>query len=430
MLLATISDIHLFVNQKVNLRGWLANKRSSGKIHFLQVRDGTGIIQCVVFHKDVTPELFELASSLTMESSLIIEGEVREDKRSPLGFEIGTTNIQLISLAEEYPISKKEHGTGFLMDHRHLWIRSSRQHAILTIRGRLESYIRQFFDDRGFLNTDTPIFTPSSCEGTTTLFGVDYFGENVYLTQSGQLYGEALARAFGKIYSFGPTFRAEKSKTRRHLMEFWMVEPEAAFMTLEEDMDLAEDFVIYIIERVLERCKIELKILERDTASLERVKKPFPRIHYRDALRKLKELGSTIAEDDDFGGEDETILTKEFDRPVIVHHFPTRIKAFYMKKEPAEPRYCLSMDLLAPEGYGEIIGGGAREESLEALQREIKNHDLSEADFSWYLDLRRYGSTPSAGFGLGLERALSWICGIHHVRETIPFPRLLERTKP
>jgi asparaginyl-tRNA synthetase len=430
MKIVRINEISQFAGQRVILRGWLANKRSSGKLHFLQMRDGSGTIQCVVFFKDVTAEVFTDSGSLTLESSFQVEGEVRRDERSPIGFEIGVLGLQIISLAQEYPIGKKEHGVGFLMEQRHLWLRSAQQHAILTIRGRLSSYIRNFFDDRGFLNTDTPIFTPASCEGTTTLFPVDYFGENVFLTQSGQLYGEALAKAFGRIYSFGPTFRAEKSKTRRHLMEFWMVEPEAAFMNLEEDMELAEDFIIYLVERVLTTCGRELEILERDISKLANVKKPFPRIHYRDAWQRLRKLGSGIAEGSDFGGEDETILTNEFDRPIIVHRFPAAIKAFYMKKDPEEALYSLSMDVLAPEGYGEIIGGGAREESLERLQDEIKRHGLDERDFSWYLDLRRYGSTPSAGFGLGLERALSWICGLHHVRETIPFPRLLDRTRP
>ncbi len=426
----TIRQIAGFENQEVTLRGWLTHKRSSGKIHFLQLRDGSGTIQCVAAASDLSPELFSMIGFLTQESSLAIQGVVRADQRSAIGYELAVRNISVIGSSVDYPITNKEHGPGFLMDHRHLWIRSTRQHAILTIRGRISTYIRNFFESRGFLNTDAPIFTPSSCEGTTTLFPVDYFGEQVYLTQSGQLYGEAMAKAFGKIYTFGPTFRAEKSKTRRHLMEFWMVEPEAAFMTLDEDMELSEDLLVEITTRVLAECRKELQILERDISALEKVQKPFPRLHYADAWKKLRELGSSIAEDDDFGAEDETILTQQFDRPIIVHHFPSAMKAFYMKKDPDNPRYSLSMDILAPEGYGEIIGGGAREESLETLVAAIEHHKLPMQDFSWYLDLRRYGATPSAGFGLGLERTVAWICGIHHVRETIPFPRMLERNRP
>lgn len=427
---ARVREIEKYHEQEVVIEGWLANLRSSGKLHFLQLRDGSGTIQCVVFHKDVNPEVFSLAGSLGLESALRVFGVVRRDERSPLGYELGVSNLEVISESKDYPISKKEHGVGFLMDYRHLWIRSSRQHAILVIRSRIASYIRNFFESRGFLNMDAPIFTPSSCEGTTTLFPVNYFGEELYLSQSGQLYGEAMAKSFGKIYTFGPTFRAEKSKTRRHLMEFWMIEPEAAFLSLEEDMDLAEDLIVYLVEKVLEECSYELKVLERDTSSLEKVKKPFPRIHYQDAWQKLRELGSSIAEGDDFGGEDETILTNAFDKPIFVHRFPAAIKAFYMKKDPDDPKLSLSMDLLAPEGYGEIIGGGAREESLDRLIGEIDRHQLPQSEFEWYLDLRRFGSTPSAGFGLGLERTVAWICGIHHVRETIPFPRMLERTRP
>ncbi len=426
----SISDIPRHAGKEVRLQGWLYNKRSSGKIQFLQLRDGSDIIQCVVVKKEVSAETFEKAEQLTQEAAFAVTGEVREDKRSKLGFELGVKSIEPLSPSVDYPISPKEHGVSFLMDHRHLWLRSKKQHAILRIRHELIKAIRDFFDRQDFINVDAPIFTPAACEGTTTLFETKYFDDKAFLTQSGQLYMEAAAMAHGKVYCFGPTFRAEKSKTRRHLTEFWMVEPEVAFNDLEANMDLAEDFLVSIVSRVLEERKTELEILERDLTPLENVQKPFPRVHYSDAVQKLNSLGTSMKWGSDFGGEDETILTKQFDRPIIVHRFPTAIKAFYMKEDPTDSKLSMSMDVLAPEGYGEIIGGGERESSLETLQKKIQEHQLPEDAFKWYLDLRRYGSVPHAGFGLGLERTVTWICGIHHLREAIPFPRLMERITP
>lgn len=416
--------------ESIHLKGWLYNKRHKGKLYFLQFRDGTGIIQCVVFKGDVSEETFNLADQLTQETSIEIIGKVKEDKRSPLGYEISVEEIHLVHEAVDYPISPKDHGVGFLMDNRHLWLRSSRQNAILKIRSKLINYIREYFETNHFTLVDAPVFTPSACEGTSNLFEVTYFKDKAYLTQSGQLYMEAAAKAFGRAYCFGPTFRAEKSKTRRHLTEFWMVEPEVAYNRLEENIDLAEDFLVYIVAKVLESCKNELDILERDTKILENVKKPFPRLHYRDAVKKIKELGLDFEDGNDFGAEDETELTKQFDRPLIVTHFPSDIKAFYMKKDEKEPQYARCVDILAPEGYGEIIGGGEREDNHEVLLESINKHELPVEHFDWYLDLRKFGSTPSAGFGLGVERTLAWICGINHVRESIPFPRMLERLKP
>ncbi|MCB0272619.1 MAG: asparagine--tRNA ligase [Bdellovibrionales bacterium] len=427
-----ISDIGQYLGQTVTIRGWLYNKRSSGKLQFLQVRDGSNIVQCVIFKGDVSEDLFNAADKLSQESSLIVTGVVKEDKRSPLGFELGVSDLQILHVpAHEYPISPKDHGIAFLLDHRHLWLRSKRQNAILKIRSELIKAIRDYFDQKDFVCLDAPIFTPNACEGTSTLFETDYFGDKAYLTQSGQLYMEAGAMAFGKVYCFGPTFRAEKSKTRRHLTEFWMVEPEVAFMNIEEDMALAENFLQEVVGRVLETKKEELEILERDTKFLQNtIKGNFPRVSYTDAVAQLQKLGSDIKWGDDFGGDDETILTKEYDRPIIVHHFPTAFKAFYMKENQHDPKVCESMDILAPEGYGEIIGGGERETSLETLEKKIKEHDLPKEAFEWYLDLRKYGSVPHAGFGLGLERLVTWVCGLHHVRETIPFPRMMERLKP
>jgi asparaginyl-tRNA synthetase len=426
----TIAEISTFEGRSVDLQGWLYNIRSGKSIHFLQLRDGTGIVQCIVEKGKVPDDLFEKAGALTQESSFAVTGEVRKDARSPLGFEISVSDLRVLSIAKDYPITPKEHGVAFLMDNRHLWLRSKRQHAILKIRAEIIRAIRDYFDSRGFLNLDAPILTPAACEGTSTLFETDYFGQKAYLTQSGQLYGEAGAMAFGKVYVFGPTFRAEKSKTRRHLTEFWMVEPEVAFATLEEDMDLAEDFVVSIVSRVLENRKEELKVIERDTRMLENVRKPFPRITYAEAISALNKAGVASKFGDDFGGDEETILTQQFDRPILVHRFPTANKAFYMKEDPADPKLCLSMDLLAPEGYGEIIGGSQREDSLEVLERKIAAHGLPKSAFEWYLDLRRYGTVPHAGFGLGLERTVTWICGLHHLREAIPFPRMLERLTP
>jgi len=426
----SIADVRGYDGQEVLLEGWLYNKRSSGKLHFLQVRDGTGVIQCVVFQGDVTPEVFERSAGLTQESSIRVSGVVREDRRSPIGFEIGVTDLQAVQIAEPYPITPKGHGTAFLMDHRHLWLRSSRQHAILRVRSEIIRACRDYFDQRGYVLVDAPIFTPSACEGTTTLFETDYFGEKAYLTQSGQLYMEAGAMAFGKVYCFGPTFRAEKSKTRRHLTEFWMVEPEVAYMDLDGDMALAEDFVSYVVGRVLEERCGELEVLKRDLAPLERVRKPFPRISYTEALEALRSEGVEHPWGDDLGGDEETVLARAFDRPVIVHRYPRACKAFYMKGDPEDDRLALCMDVLAPEGYGEIIGGGQREDDLEVLRGKISEHGLEERAFSWYLDLRRYGSAPHAGFGLGIERTVAWLCGLPHVRETIPFPRMLQRLSP
>jgi asparaginyl-tRNA synthetase len=425
-----VEDIGNWVGKEVTVRGWLYNMRSSGKLHFLLVRDGTGTVQCVVFKADVPEDLFELCGKLTQESALTVTGTVREEPRSPIGYEISVRDVQLVHQAMDYPITPKEHGVGFLMDNRHLWLRSSKQHAILRVRAELIRAIREYFDSHGFLLLDAPIFTPAACEGTTNLFETDYFGEKAYLTQSGQLYMEAGAMAFGKVYCFGPTFRAEKSKTRRHLTEFWMVEPEVAYFNLDDDMDLAEDFVATIVARVVERKKKELEVLERDVTKLETVKKPFPRIRYDEALEILHRKGMEVKWGEDFGGDEETLLSEEFDRPVIVHRYPRECKAFYMKTDPENPKVALCVDMIAPEGHGEIIGGGQREDDLNVLEDRIRQHGLPREAFSWYLDLRRYGSVPHAGFGLGIERTVGWICGIHHVRETIPFPRLMGRLTP
>ena len=425
-----VKDIAQYEGQEVELRGWLYNKRSSGKLHFLQVRDGTGTIQCVVFRGDVSTETFALGQDLTQESSVIVQGTVRADTRSPIGFELGVSGLHLTQQAHAYPITPKEHGVAFLLDHRHLWLRSSRQQALLRIRSEVIKACRDYFDVRGFTLLDAPIFTPAACEGTTTLFPVDYFDDTVYLTQSGQLYMEAGAMAFGKVYCCGPTFRAEKSKTRRHLTEFWMIEPEVAYCDLDGDMDLAEDFLEAVVQRVLTNRQAELRTLERDIAKLAQVKKPFPRISYSEAIKRLQAKGVDIQWGDDFGGDDETILSEQFDRPVIIHRYPIDNKAFYMKTDPQDTTVALCMDVLAPEGYGEIIGGGQREDDLAVLQGKLEAHDLSEEAFSWYLDLRRYGSVPHAGFGMGIERMVTWLCGLHHVRESIPFPRMLERVTP
>jgi asparaginyl-tRNA synthetase len=425
-----IEDIGRHEGQTVTLKGWLYNRRSSGKLHFLLVRDGTGVLQCVVFRKDVPAEQFALADHLPQESSLIVTGLVRRDERAPLGYELGVTSLAVVHQGAEYPITPKEHGVAFLLDHRHLWVRSARQHAVLRIRSEVVRACREYFDSRGFVLFDSPILTPAACEGTTTLFETPYFDEKAYLTQSGQLYVEAGALAFGKVYCFGPTFRAEKSKTRRHLMEFWMVEPEVAFMDLAGDMDLAEDFVAAIVARVLATRRRELDVLERDVAALERVRKPFPRISYAEALELLRRQGFAVEWGADFGADEETALAASFDRPVLVHRYPIECKAFYMKADAADPRLALCVDMLAPEGYGEIIGGGQREDDLATLQARIRQHGLPEEAFEWYLDLRRYGSVPHAGFGMGIERVVAWLCGLPHVRETIPFPRMLERLRP
>ena len=427
---AYIENIAHHEGQDVTLKGWVYNKRSSGKLHFLQVRDGTGIIQCVVFKGDVPPEVFQMADHLPQESSVVITGTVRADARSPIGFEIAVKDLQIVQEAHDYPITPKEHGVAFLLDHRHLWLRSSRQHALLRVRSEVIKACRDYFDDHGFTLLDAPIFTPAACEGTTTLFPVDYFGDTVYLTQSGQLYMEAGAMAFGKVYCFGPTFRAEKSKTRRHLTEFWMIEPEVAYCDLNGDMDLAEDFIEYVVQRVTTNRRAELTSLERDLSKLEQVKKPFPRISYGEAIELLKRKGVDIQWGADFGGDEETIISESFDRPVMIHRYPVENKAFYMKTDPTDLQVALCMDVLGPEGYGEIIGGGQREDDLAILQKKIRTHGLPEEAFSWYLDLRRYGSVPHAGFGMGIERMVTWLCGLHHVREAIPFPRMLERVTP
>lgn len=425
-----VSNIAEHEGQTVTLRGWLYNKRSSGKLHFLQVRDGTGTIQCVVFKGDVTPEVFELADHITQESSILVTGSIRADKRSPIGYELGVTDLQLVQMADEYPITPKEHGVAFLMDHRHLWLRSSKQHAILRIRSEIIKACRDYMEENGFLLVDTPVFTPAACEGTTTLFETEYFGEKAYLTQSGQLYNEANAMAFGKVYCFGPTFRAEKSKTRRHLTEFWMIEPEMAYYDLNDNMEVAEDLLEYIVQRVLEKKRIELDVLERDVSKLEHITKPFPRMTYSEAVEILQKNGMEFRWGDDFGGDEETVISEQFDKPVMIHRYPLECKAFYMKNDPDNPKVALCVDVIAPEGYGEIIGGGQREDDYDTLVQKIQSHNLPMEAFTWYLDLRKYGSVPHSGFGLGIERTVAWLCGIHHVRETIPFPRLMGRITP
>ncbi len=427
---ATIENIYKFKDKMVRIKGWLYNLRSSGSLLFLQIRDGTGIIQGVMFKKEVDRENFKMAKKLTQETSIIVTGKVREDERAHGGYELSVSYVEKVSDSIDYPITHKEHGIDFLLDHRHLWIRSRRQHAILRIRAEIIRACRDYFDSHGFTLIDAPILTPSACEGTTTLFSTDYFGQKAYLTQSGQLYNEAAIFAFGKVYCFGPTFRAEKSRTRRHLMEFWMIEPEMAYCTLEENLAIQEDFVEYLVSRVLANKKKELEVLERDTSFLEKVKKPFPRLHYDDAVKILQSKGVDFEWGDDFGAEHETLLTEEFDKPFFVHHFPYEAKAFYMKRDPERPELALCADLLAPEGYGEIIGGGQREDDYQTLLESIKKHNLPEDAYQWYLDLRKYGSVPHGGFGLGIERTVAWICGIHHVRETIPFPRTLNRIYP
>jgi asparaginyl-tRNA synthetase len=425
-----IEELSQHEGQEVTIKGWVYNRRSSGKIHFILVRDGTGIVQGVMVKKEVSPEIFQLAKELTQESSIIVKGIVRSDERAPGGYELTLTHLELVQMAEEYPITPKEHGIEFLMDHRHLWLRSRRQHAILRIRSEIIKSIRDFFDDRGFVMVDAPLLTPAACEGTTTLFETDYFDEKAFLAQSGQLYMEAAAMACGKVYCFGPTFRAEKSKTRRHLMEFWMVEPEVAYADHEDNMRLQEDLVGYVVQRVLEKHRAELDVLERDISRLETVVPPFPRITYDEAIQRLQEAGVDIKWGADFGGGDETILAEQFDRPVFVEKYPVQVKVFYMKPDPERPEVVLCDDLLAPEGYGEIIGGSQRIDDLGLLKQRMQEHDLPEEVYAWYMDLRRYGSVPHSGFGLGLERTVAWICGLPHIRETIPFPRLINRLYP
>ena len=428
-----IEDAGKHVGEEVTLCGWVHQKRSSGKILFLIVRDGSGYIQGVLAKNAVAPEMFAAADGLTHESSVIVKGKIRQDSRAPSGYEMDLTGVeivQLVSKDDPFPITPKEHGIEFLMDYRHLWIRSTRQRAVLKIRHEIIKAVRDFFDDNGFTLCDTPVLTPAACEGTTTLFEVQYFDDKAYLTQSGQLYSEATAAALGRVYTFGPTFRAEKSKTRRHLTEFWMVEPEVAYATIDDVMDLAEQMISFMVRRVLDKRSAELQVLERDISKLERVAAPFPRISYDEAIEILKKNGSEIQWGGDFGGTDETIISQQFDRPVMVHRYPTAIKAFYMEPDPARPEVALCVDVLAPEGYGEIVGGGQRMSNYDLLAQRLKEHDLPREAFEWYLDLRKYGAVPHAGFGMGIERAVTWICGIEHVRETIPFPRMLYRLKP
>ncbi len=430
MAVVYIEDIGRHVGEEVTIRGWLRHHRSSGKIQFLVLRDGTGDLQAVVVKATVGEEQFAQAAKLTQESSLIVTGTVRADARAQGGFELDAIRVEALQIAEPFPIQPKEHGVGFLMEQRHLWLRSNRQQAVLRIRHEIIRACRNFFDDRGFVLVDAPIFTPNACEGTTTLFQTDYFDEKAYLTQSGQLYSEATAAALGKVYCFGPTFRAEKSKTRRHLTEFWMVEPEVAFAELGDMMDLAEGLLTFVVDRVLDRRKTELAALERDTAKLACVKPPFPRMTYEEAVALLQKKGNPIQQGDDFGGDEETLLSEAFDRPVVVHRYPAKIKAFYMQPDADRSDLALCMDILAPEGYGEIVGGGQRIHDGELLRSRIREHKLPEDAFRWYLDLRRYGSVPHAGFGMGIERVVAWICGLDHVRETIPFPRMLYKLYP
>jgi asparaginyl-tRNA synthetase len=423
-----IKNLSRHVGEEVEIRGWLYNKRSSGKITFLILRDGSGLVQGVLLKSNESA--FAVAESLTQESSLYMRGTVRAETRAAGGFEIDVTSLETVNIAQEYPISLKEHGVEFLADRRHLWIRTPRQAAILRIRSEIEFGLREFFYQQDFVLADAPIITPAACEGTTNLFEIDYHGDKGYLSQSGQLYNEATAAALGRIYCFGPTFRAEKSKTRRHLLEFWMIEAEAAFFDMNDNMQLQEDMIVFIIERVLKRCRSELQILERDIAKLEAVKKPFPRISYSDAVELLNKTGEAFEWGDDFGAPHETIIGNHFDAPVFVHRYPTAIKAFYMKPDPQNEKVVLGADLLAPEGYGEIIGGGQRIDDLALLEQRIAEHRLPQEAFEWYLDLRRYGSVPHSGFGLGIERTVAWICGLDHIRETIPFPRLLHKMYP
>jgi asparaginyl-tRNA synthetase len=429
-----ISSAHAHVGERVTLQGWLYNLRKSGKIVFPVVRDGSGLMQCVAVKSNLPEPVFEALKGLTQESSLTVTGVVRAEARAPGGFELDVADAHIVQRVPEehpYPITPKDHGVDFLMDHRHLWLRSRRQHAAIRVRHEVITGIRDYFDSHGFTLVDTPIFTPAACEGTTTLFEVDYFGdEKVYLTQSGQLYNEANAMAFGKVYCFGPTFRAEKSKTRRHLTEFWMVEPEMAYADLEEVKRVAEDMVVSLVARVLENRQEELKVLERDLTKLESVKAPFPRMSYDDAVKALAAKGSEIQWGGDFGNTDETLLTEGCDRPIIVDRYPAAIKAFYFQPDEQRPELALGVDLIAPEGYGEIIGGGQRIHDLALLEKRLDEHKLPREAFEWYLDVRRFGSVPHGGFGMGVERFVAWMCGVEHLRETIPYPRMLYRTRP
>ncbi len=430
MTVARINRISEFRGQTVQLNGWVYNSRRSGKIGFLMFRDGFGIIQCIVAKNDVGEDAFDLFKSLTQESSLSVIGEVVKNDRAPSGFEIVVSELTVHQLSSEYPITPKEHGTDFLMNHRHLWLRSKRQYAILKVRHEIIKAVRDFFDSNDFTLCDSPIFTPNAAEGTSTLFGTDYFGDTAYLAQTGQLYGEAAAMAVGRHYNFGPTFRAEKSKTRRHLTEFWMVEPEIAYCDINEDMDWAERLILFIIERVLENRKNELGVLERDLTKLEQIKAPFPRVSYTECVDLLNKGGIDFKWGDDFGAPEETFIGEQFNQPVMVHRFPSAIKAFYMKRDPENDKVVLGMDVLAPEGFGEIIGGSERETEINLLEDRIKQEELNQADLEWFLDLRRYGSVPHSGFGMGIERVVAWICNLPHLRESIPFPRTIGRLNP
>lgn len=427
----TIASLPDHVGEEVELRGWLQHRRSSGKILFLLVRDGTGVVQVIMSRQEVPEQVFANADRLPQESSVVFTGVVRADPRAPGGVELAARSMFVVQEAEPYPITPKPHGIEFLMDHRHLWLRSSRQQAIMRVRGEVIRAMTDYLDGHGFLRVDAPILTPAAVEGTTTLFETQYFDlGSAYLTQSGQLYNEAAAMAFGRVYCFGPTFRAEKSKTRRHLIEFWMLEPEVAYLDLDGYMALAEDFVSSIVARILERCREPLATLDRDLAPLERVSKPFPRISYDEALEILSAAGKPVAWGEDLGGDEETAVSQQFDRPVFIHRYPTRCKAFYMQPDPDRPDVVLGADLIAPEGYGEIIGGGQRIHDLDLLRARLAENGLPEATYQWYLDLRRYGSVHHSGFGIGIERTVAWVCGIEHVREAIPFPRLLNRLYP
>jgi len=428
--LVPVNELKEHLDSPVELRGWLVQKRSSGKIVFLQLRDGLGVVQVVASRSDLSETSWEEVQAATQESVLRITGTVRADERSPSGVEIQASEIVIVALSEEFPISPKGHGVAFLMEHRHLWLRSTRQRAALRVRSEVCQGIRDYFYDRDYVLIDSPILTPTACEGTSTVFETDYFGDPAFLTQSGQLYLEPAAAAFGKVYCFGPTFRAEKSKTRRHLTEFWMVEPEAAFMEFPELCDFAEDFVCHLVQRVLSACRQELDVLERDVALLERIQKPFPRIRYREALELLAAEGMTVEWGKDFGAEEETLLASHFEKPVLVSHYPVETKAFYMQPDAADPTTALALDLLAPEGYGEIIGGSQRIHDYALLERRIEEHDLPREAFEWYLDVRRYGTFPHSGFGMGVERFVAWMTGVKHLRETIPYPRLLGKIYP
>lgn len=425
-----IESLEDHVDSDVVIKGWLYNKRSSGKIAFLELRDGTGRVQGVVVRGKVADDVWNAADEIGQESSVIVTGKVKADERAPSGVELTVSAIEVVQAVDGYPITPKEHGTEFLMDRRHLWLRSSQQHAVLRVRSKLQKICRDYFYERGYTLVDSPILTPLSVEGTTTLFATDYFGRPAYLTQSGQLYQEAGAMAFGKVFCFGPTFRAEKSKTRRHLTEFWMLEPEIAYATIDDVMEIAEDFIVTVIQQALIECDAELMTLERDRAPLEEIRKPFPRVHYDDSVELLQKAGEDFEWGSDFGARHETILSEHFGKPVFINRFPTKIKPFYMQPDAERPELVLGCDLIAPEGYGELIGGGQRIHDPELLERKLAEHGLPTEPYQWYLDLRRYGTVPHAGFGMGLERLVAWVAGRHHLRETIPFPRMVGRLEP